>query len=74
MVVRYPINMSTVDEVEDALRRMTPDERAAFRAWYATFDAEEWDRQMDADAAAGRLDWLIAEARQDKQAGRCTDR
>jgi hypothetical protein len=66
--------MSTVTEVEEALRRMTPEERTAFRAWYAEFDAEEWDRQLEADAAAGKLDWLIAEARNDKKEGRCTDR
>ena len=66
--------MSTVEEIEEALRRMSPDERAAFRAWYAQFDAEEWDRQLEADVAAGRLDWLVDEARSDQQEGRCTDR
>jgi hypothetical protein len=66
--------MSTVEQLEEALRRMSPDERAAFRAWYAEFDAEEWDRQFEADVAAGRLDWLVDEARKDRQEGRCTDR
>ena len=47
---------------------------SAFRAWYAEFDAEEWDRQLEADVAAGRLDWLVDEARRDNQEGRCTDR
>lgn len=45
---------------------MTPEERADFRAWYAQFDADEWDRQIEGDVAAGRLDWLIAEARDSK--------
>ena len=66
--------MSTVEQVEDALRRMTPEERATFRAWYAEFDADEWDRQLATDVATGRLDWLIAEAKQDKHEDRCTDR
>jgi hypothetical protein len=66
--------MSTVQEIEDALRRLSPNERAAFRAWYAEFDAEEWDRQFEADVAAGKLDWLAAEARRDNQQGRTTDR
>ena len=66
--------MSTVEQLEEALRRLSPDERAAFRAWYAQFDAEEWDRQFEADVAAGRLDWLAGEARNDRQEGRCTDR
>jgi outer membrane murein-binding lipoprotein Lpp len=66
--------MSTVEELEAAVQRLSPDERAAFRAWYAEFDANEWDRQLEADVAAGRLDWLAAEALADRQAGRCTDR
>ena len=66
--------MSTVDEVEAAVQRMSPEERAEFRAWYAEFDADEWDRELKADAVSGRRDWLIIEARQDQQAGRCTDR
>ena len=66
--------MSTVQEIEDAVRQLSADERAAFRAWFAEFDAQEWDRQIESDLAAGKLDWLIAEAKADRQAGRCTDR
>ena len=66
--------MSTVKELEEALQRLSPEERAAFRDWYAEFDAAEWDRQLEADAAAGRLDWLVAEARKDRREGRCNDR
>lgn len=68
------MSMSTVEDIEEALRQLSPEQRAAFRAWYAEFDAEEWDRQLESDAAAGRLDWLVDEARKDRQEGRCTDR
>ena len=66
--------MSTVEEVEAAVQRLSPEELATFRAWYAEFDASKWDRQLEADVAAGRLDWLAAEALADRQAGRSTDR
>jgi hypothetical protein len=66
--------MSTIEELEAAVKQLSPEDRAAFRAWFAEFDAEEWDRQLEADVAAGRLDWLVAEAIQDRDAGRCTDR
>jgi hypothetical protein len=66
--------MSTVEQIEEAVRRLSPGDRAAFRAWFAAFDAEEWDRQFEADAASGKLDWLAEEARGDRQAGRCTER
>ena len=66
--------MSTVQQIEDAVRQLTPNERAAFRAWFAEFDAEEWDRQFEADVSSGRLNWLAEEVRRDLHEGRCSDR
>lgn len=66
--------MSDVQQIEEAVRRLSDDERAEFRAWFVEFDAEEWDRQFEADVEAGRLDWLIDEMRQGLREGRCTDR
>lgn len=66
--------MSTVEELEAAVQKLSPEERAAFRAWFVEFDAAEWDRQFEGDIAAGRLDWLTAEALLDRQAGRTTER
>ncbi len=67
-------DMSTIQQIEQAIRQLSTEERAAFRAWFAEFDAEEWDRQFESDVTAGRLNWLIEEARQDLREGRCTDR
>jgi uncharacterized protein YfaT (DUF1175 family) len=67
-------SMSTVEEIEAAIQQLSPDQMVAFRAWYAEFDAAAWDRQIAEDEAAGRLDWLINEALDDLDAGRCTDR
>ncbi len=66
--------MSGVSEIEDAVLRLTPTELDAFRTWFAEFDAAVWDRQIEDDAAAGRLDALADEAIEDLRAGRCTDR
>ena len=67
-------SMSSVEEIEAAIQQLSPDEMAAFRAWYAECDAAAWDRQIAEDDVAGRLDWLIKEALDDIDAGRCTDR
>jgi hypothetical protein len=66
--------MSTIQEIEDALRQLSAEDRAAFRAWFAEFDAQEWDHQFESDVASGKLDWLVAEARADRESGRCTER
>jgi hypothetical protein len=66
--------MSTVEQIEEAVRKLSPQERVVFRAWFAAYDAEEWDRQLEADVEAGRLDWLIDEAKRDLREGRSTER
>jgi len=65
--------MSTVREIEEAVRKLSLDELAVFRRWSAEFDAGGWDRQFEADVAAGRLDELAEEALEDLREGRCTD-
>ncbi len=66
--------MSTVQEIEEAIQQLSPHDRALLCARLAEADADQWDQQFEADVAAGRLDWLAEEARQDLKAGRCTDR
>jgi hypothetical protein len=41
---------------------LPPRELAKFREWFMAFDAENWDKQIEADVAAGRLDALADEA------------
>ncbi len=65
--------MSTIEEIEDAIRQLSDGELAALCAWFAEFDAEAWDRQFERDVAAGRLDALADEALQDVREGRCSD-
>ena len=65
--------MSTIQEIEDAIRHLPDDDLAALRAWFAEFDAAAWDRQFERDVVEGRLDALADEALQDAREGRCTD-
>jgi hypothetical protein len=65
--------MSTVHEIEVAVRQLGPDELAAFRRWFAEFDADAWDRQFDQDVAACRLDGLADEAIVELRQGRTTE-
>ena len=65
--------MSTLQEVETAVRHLSSDDLAAFRAWFATFDTEVWDRQLEEDVRAGRLDTLAEEALREHREGRSTE-
>jgi hypothetical protein len=64
--------MSTVREIEDAIRKLPDEELTAFRAWFAEFDAAAWDRQFEQDVADFRLDSLADEASRDAREGRST--
>ncbi|MBN3893467.1 MAG: hypothetical protein HWQ43_31615 [Nostoc sp. JL31] len=65
--------MSTLKEVELAISQLSPEDLAAFRAWFAEFDAAAWDKQIEKDVAAGRLDALAQKALKHLREGRCTD-
>ncbi|MEK6633037.1 MAG: hypothetical protein AABY94_06950 [Nitrospirota bacterium] len=54
--------MSKVEAIEEQIEKLSPDELAAFRRWYAAFDAEIWDRQLEADVRAGKLDAFAKKA------------
>ena len=64
--------MSKVEELEEKVRKLSAEELATFRQWFQKFDTEAWDRQIEADALAGKLDVLAGEALKDHQAGRTT--
>ena len=61
--------MSRVEDLERAIESLSPDELAQFREWFATFDWQMWDRQLDRDVARGALDSLANEAIRDHEAG-----
>src|SRR5258708_16341014 len=65
--------MSTIEEIEQAVEGLAPDQLAVFRAWFAEFDAANWDQKIESDDAAGRLDALAEEALDDSRHGRFTD-
>ncbi len=65
--------MSTVQEIESAVKNLSRAELTSFRNWFLSFDADAWDKQFEEDVAAGRLDTLADEAIRDLREGRCTD-
>ncbi len=63
--------MSTVQEIETAIQKLKPQEIHEVADWLQELREELWDKQIQADAQAGKLDKLMEEAKQDYLAGRC---
>ena len=61
--------MENVKSIENAVESLPPVELAEFRRWFADFDGNAWDRQIEDDATSGKLDQLAAEALADYRAG-----
>jgi hypothetical protein len=64
--------MSRVERIEHDVRSLSTEELRAFRDWFARFDADVWDAQIEADANNGRLKALAERARKDHESGRST--
>jgi hypothetical protein len=62
--------MSTVTEIENALRQMPVEDARAVAAWLQEYLDEKWDKQIDEDIDAGRLDKVAEKAINDYRAGR----
>ncbi|MFC5049125.1 hypothetical protein ACFPK9_00635 [Rubritalea spongiae] len=54
--------MSTVEAIEEAVEQLGKHDLAAFREWFHTFEAAEWDAQIERDLSSGKLDSLADEA------------
>jgi hypothetical protein len=65
--------MPTLHDLEEAVRALPPQDFAAFRSWFAEYDAALWDRQIEEDVQAGRLDEIMDEATREFREGRCRD-
>ncbi len=65
--------MSRVEEIEEAIKNLPAKDLRRFRRWFADFDAEVWDAQIEADAASGKLDALASTALSDYEKGRADE-
>ncbi|HEV8718629.1 MAG TPA: hypothetical protein VGX03_38155 [Candidatus Binatia bacterium] len=64
--------MSDVENLGRQVKDLSPEELAAFRKWFLAYDWEVWDRQLEQDVAAGKLDALAEKALRDHSAGKST--
>jgi hypothetical protein len=61
--------MSTVLEIEKAIEKLPSQELFELTHWISSRFSDAWDRQIEEDICAGRLDDLAAEALEEHRAG-----
>lgn len=52
----------TLQEIENSVKELTPEQLAKFRDWFQEYEANQWDQQIENDAFSGKLDAISNEA------------
>lgn len=66
------VSLMSVQELESAVTTLPAEELHQFAQWFEEYLASQWDEQIAADAASGKLKALLDEADADYAAGNCT--
>jgi hypothetical protein len=62
-----------VEEIEDSISGLAPDEYQRLVQWFRTREQTRWDAQMDRDSSAGKLDFLFDGAGEESAQGLLRD-
>jgi len=65
--------VTKLEALQREVESLRPDELAEFRAWFAEYDWQVWDRQIEADSKSGKFDVLAAAALAEFDRGETTE-
>jgi len=65
--------MTSVETIEEQIAELDNASFSKLRDWFVEFDQSRWDKQIEADSNAGKLDFLINPALVEHQAGKTRD-
>ena len=61
--------MSKIDELKADIERLPSEEVSELFRWLSEKEWENWDKEIEADSEAGKLDFLVREAHEGKSKG-----
>ena len=65
--------MTQIELLEQYIAELDDDSFLKLRVWFFEFDQARWDKQLEADSNAGKLDFLINLALAEHEAGLTRD-
>jgi hypothetical protein len=65
--------MTQIEAIQVEIASLSSEDFARLREWVAERDWQNWDRQVERDSAAGKLDFLREEAEAAKRQGKLRD-
>ena len=61
--------MASITKIQEDILALSETDYQQLRQWLNELDKDEWDRQIEEDSNADKLDFLIAEALEAKEKG-----
>lgn len=61
----------TITDIKNAVKKLSPDEQQELFNWLDDLRETQWDQEIETDFKAGKLDHLIAKAKQQFREGKC---
>jgi hypothetical protein len=65
--------MSKIDQLKAEIERLPDEQFNEIFRWLSEKDWMKWDQEIEDDSQAGRLDFLVREAREDETKGTLKD-
>lgn len=65
--------MTQVEKIQTEIEALSQKDFARLREWFVEKDWSLWDKQLEADSADGKLDFLLEEAMDAKHKGKLQD-
>jgi hypothetical protein len=60
---------TAVEEIESAILKLSPNELGKLADWVLDLDEQNWDKQIERDAMAGKINFLAKEALVEMESG-----
>jgi hypothetical protein len=67
------VSMTRIEAIKEAIAALPDDDYAQLRQWFSERDWRKWDNQIKRDSAAGKMEFLVREAFDEKGKGRLRD-
>ena len=71
--IKEEVSMSKINAIRKAIETLSEDEYVQLRQWFSERDCKKWDQEIEKDSKAGKLEFLVREAFDQKRQGELKD-
>jgi len=65
--------MSEVERIEQSIQKLSREDLAKLRVWFAEFENRVWDEKIEADLQTSKFDSIISESLSEYNSGKAKE-